>query len=417
VHQPNTARLSQTTFYVATNGSDLNPGTLQQPFRTIQHGLDVATRPGDEVMVRRGTYIEGLTFPANGEAGRPIVLSNYAGEHPFISGAGGSAQKLVRVFNRSHIRVTGFEVGNLVATSPTDSGAIFVEGYGDDIQIVNNDVHDVSPQPHQYANGRAIQVRGFFANRPLTNVVVQGNEIDRCVEQDGNVLEVSGNTDGVRVTHNTLQDDGGNALNVTGGTNPPTYSRWKLQVRNVEVSDNRISATTGHYALGLYIQASLNVRVLRNHVSTSVFGLLVSSEYPGVNSQDITVADNVVTDNSKAGLWIGTPYHKTTVIHATVVGNTVVHNGVGDGENLGIGGAKGVMVTQNQFVAADNIELVFLGKPFIDIALNNNCYDDPGHSPSSAQFNYGGKTHVGFDAYRLATHQDRSSTFGPPCGH
>src|SRR4051812_47760366 len=44
-----------TTYYVATNGSDTNPGTLQAPFRSIQHVADIAN-PGDTIEVREGKY-------------------------------------------------------------------------------------------------------------------------------------------------------------------------------------------------------------------------------------------------------------------------------------------------------------------------------------------------------------------------
>jgi hypothetical protein len=406
----------QTIFYVAINGSDSNPGTLQRPFRTIQHGLNVALEPGDQVEVRGGTYVEGLTFPADGSAAAPIVLSNYPNERPIITGKGGSAQELVRVYNRSHIRISGFDIGNLTAKEPFNSGGIFVDGYGDDIQIVNNTIHDVAPPPNKFANGRAIQVRGFFANRPLTNVVVRANVIARCVAQDGNVLEVSGNASGIKVIDNVLRGNGGAALNITGGTKPPYYTRWKLQVRNVVVSGNRISDTTGKYALGLYIQASKGVAALGNTVTASVYGLYVASEYTGVSSQNITVAGNVVTDNAKAGIWIGTPYHRTTVMGATVTDNVAERNGVGDGENFAIGRAENVTVTGNQFVAADNIELLYLGKPYTNVTLNQNCYDDPSHQPAGALYQYAGGSYTGFDTYRAATHQDARSTFGPPCG-
>ncbi|MBV8117042.1 MAG: right-handed parallel beta-helix repeat-containing protein [Candidatus Eremiobacteraeota bacterium] len=406
----------QSVFYVATTGLDSNPGTLQRPFRTIQHGLNVARAPGDRVEVRGGTYVEGVSFPADGSASAPIVLTNYPNERPAISGKGGSVQELVRIYDRSHVAISGFDIGNLDAKDPFKSGAIFVDGYGDDIQVANNTVHDVAPPPGKYANGRAIQVRGFFADRPLTNVVVRANVIARCVAQDGNVLEVSGNASGVKVIDNVLRDNGGAALNITGGTKPPYYTRWKLHVRNVTVAGNHISATTGKYALGLYVQASQDVRVLDNTVTTSVYGIYVASEYPGVNSQSITISGNVVTDNAKAGVWIGTPYHPTTVMGATVTGNIAERNGAGDGENLGIGRAENVTVTGNQFVAADTIELLDLGKPYVNVTLDKNCYDDPGHQPAAAIYQYEGKTYTGFDTYRAATHQDARSTFGPPCG-
>jgi hypothetical protein len=48
--------LSGKTFYVATNGSDLNNGTsLATPFATWQRGINVAY-PGDTIFIRGGVY-------------------------------------------------------------------------------------------------------------------------------------------------------------------------------------------------------------------------------------------------------------------------------------------------------------------------------------------------------------------------
>ena len=46
-------------YYVATTGSDSNPGTLAQPFRTIVKGVSVL-KPGETTFVRAGTYAESI---------------------------------------------------------------------------------------------------------------------------------------------------------------------------------------------------------------------------------------------------------------------------------------------------------------------------------------------------------------------
>jgi hypothetical protein len=59
-------------FYVATTGSDSNPGTMAQPFATLQKGADVAAA-GDTVYVRGGTY--GITAPKTSGAGVTFTKS------------------------------------------------------------------------------------------------------------------------------------------------------------------------------------------------------------------------------------------------------------------------------------------------------------------------------------------------------
>lgn len=47
-----------TTYYVAPNGNDGNPGTSpEQPWRTIQRAVNQPVVPGDSVMVFDGTYM------------------------------------------------------------------------------------------------------------------------------------------------------------------------------------------------------------------------------------------------------------------------------------------------------------------------------------------------------------------------
>ena len=48
-----------TTYYVATNGNDSNPGTNSQPLRTINQGVGKLSA-GDTLLVKAGTYAESI---------------------------------------------------------------------------------------------------------------------------------------------------------------------------------------------------------------------------------------------------------------------------------------------------------------------------------------------------------------------
>lgn len=86
----------QTTYYVATNGSDANPGTLAAPFLTLQKARDVirtinTNMTGDiYVYLRGGTYTLSapleLTAADSGTNGFHVIYQNYANEAPVISG-------------------------------------------------------------------------------------------------------------------------------------------------------------------------------------------------------------------------------------------------------------------------------------------------------------------------------------------
>jgi hypothetical protein len=62
-------------YHVAPDGSDRNPGTAADPFRTIQRAVD-AVAAGDTIRVHAGTYEEEVHIRRSGGPGRPIVLTS-----------------------------------------------------------------------------------------------------------------------------------------------------------------------------------------------------------------------------------------------------------------------------------------------------------------------------------------------------
>src|SRR5262245_31629134 len=62
-------------YYVAPTGSDSNPGSMAQPFATLQKGHDVAVA-GDTVWIRGGTY--QVVTPKNSGAGIALTKSGTA---------------------------------------------------------------------------------------------------------------------------------------------------------------------------------------------------------------------------------------------------------------------------------------------------------------------------------------------------
>ena len=50
---------SQATHYVSPSGSDSNPGTEQEPWRTVEGSL-AKLEPGDTLLLREGVYEEAI---------------------------------------------------------------------------------------------------------------------------------------------------------------------------------------------------------------------------------------------------------------------------------------------------------------------------------------------------------------------
>ncbi len=79
--------ISATTYHVAIGGNDANPGTLAQPWATIQHAVDFpALAAGDTILVHAGTFV-GARIERSGGPGMPIRLAAAPGEAVLIQGA------------------------------------------------------------------------------------------------------------------------------------------------------------------------------------------------------------------------------------------------------------------------------------------------------------------------------------------
>src|SRR5713101_5480671 len=88
-------RMTPSTFYVSLTGSDNNPGSLSQPFATINHGASVL-HPGDMLYIRAGTYAESLhAIPGGTSWTTPVTVAAYPGETVTLQPNAGSDSVLV----------------------------------------------------------------------------------------------------------------------------------------------------------------------------------------------------------------------------------------------------------------------------------------------------------------------------------
>ncbi|MEN6334380.1 MAG: hypothetical protein ABFE01_08975, partial [Phycisphaerales bacterium] len=85
-------------YYVAVDGSDVNPGTIDKPFATLEKTRDTIRESkarvlgdgGLSVYLRQGKYFRTLPFVLetkdSGESGKPIVYRAYPGENVRLIG-------------------------------------------------------------------------------------------------------------------------------------------------------------------------------------------------------------------------------------------------------------------------------------------------------------------------------------------
>ncbi len=182
------------TYYVATTGSDSNPGTSAAPFATLQKSVNAAG-PGDTIIVGDGTYGPtggllsfGVTINKAGTASAPITLeaANKWGAkldcqltcHSYINFGASSAYWVVK----------GFEIVNGVW-----GGFFSNSGGGSHVLIQGNHIHNIGNQP----NTTDIGVMGIYFGTGGGNPTIDGN----VIHDIGRTTNITGNHDHGVYTH------------------------------------------------------------------------------------------------------------------------------------------------------------------------------------------------------------------------
>ena len=79
--------MTSVTYYVSTDGSDVNSGTIDNPFRTIQRASNTA-KPGDTILVQPGIYRERVSPPIGGSSSSlPITYKSVVPQAAIIRGS------------------------------------------------------------------------------------------------------------------------------------------------------------------------------------------------------------------------------------------------------------------------------------------------------------------------------------------
>ncbi len=518
------------TYFVATTGNDQNPGTLAQPFATIQVGINHATQPGDTVEVEGGTYKQELRLISSGNAAvGPIVLTNYNGQQVIVSASGLTAQdSAIDIFNASYVTVSGLEINNVQANQdaigvkiegkasnvilsnnvvqniqgkgaygilvdgttnksallsnltitgntvdniasindpglngtygiylydPTSAAAnvtnvtisnnqvntlstananmgddlsgIRVEGAAANVTLSGNVIHDVNVPAADKISGNSPQGMGITiygtTTTAITNLVITQNQVFNCKLGESEAVTLNGNVNGFQVTDNLVHDVSNIGIDCIGGEH--WIDNGKGITRNGTVSGNTVynahALYGGGFAAGIYVDGGQNIVLTTNISHNNDEGLEVGAETPGVTASGITVSDNLIYDNTQAGLLFG-GYQKSVgrVANSYFVNNTVYNNDTthtGEGQ-LTITDASNCVVANNIFNAMGT-EVIVASTPDITdtgIQLNYNLYYAPAGASDPSAFIFNNVHYKSFTAYQSGSHQDAHSSFAAP---
>ena len=430
---------TNTSFYVATTGNDSNPGTPPAPWRTIQHAADTA-RAGSTVNVRGGIYEELVNIKASGNASDGyITFRSYPGETAVLDATHftpSGRQGVLTIHNQSYVRIEGFEIRNFhTAEHRLAPLGIDIMGAGSHIELLKNNVHHIEQTfegrdaPGSGGNGFGIAVYGTDAKTPITDLIIDGNEVHHLQTGSSESLVVNGNVTHFRITHNVVHDNNNIGIDVIGfeRTAPdPAVD----QARDGVVSGNLVYNITsrGNPAYGndensdgIYVDGGTRILIEQNVMHDVDFGIELASEHKDRATSYITARNNLIYHCHTAGVSIGgyAPERGHTD-HSTVINNTLYENdasGTGSGEfQMQWNMAENVF--ENNIVYAGHRCLIAVNKSQVDkshppVTIDHNLYYCASGAKASAWAGASG-TVTGFDKYVESTDNDRHSRFLDP---
>ncbi|NND34534.1 MAG: T9SS type A sorting domain-containing protein [Saprospiraceae bacterium] len=420
--------LKATTYYVATTGDDLNAGTQEDPWGTIQFALDQTTA-GDTVAVMGGTYNERIAFNQSGVDGAPIVLTNVSGEVAIIDGTGTSAASsdaLVEIFDQSYIVVNGLHITNNIGI---DAQGILVGGNCQGITISNNEVSQInytsngSSVATPDSNAQPIIVYGSDGDNAITGLIITGNNIHDCDPGYSEGLAVNGNVDGFEITNNEVSNITNIGIDVIGGEGVASAND---QARNGIIRGNDVQNCLSPYATaaGIYIDGAANITVERNLVVGGQWGIEVGAENPIAIASGNVVKNNFIYNNADAAIAVGGydyPANSGKVTSTTIRNNTCLSNDATPG---GIGGQTGQIfisyvedteIFNNIFLKTNGSSLMLFAaanQGTVNLSLHHNIYYSTGNS--GAHFEYFTESYDTITDYQAAQTQDLNSFYANP---
>jgi hypothetical protein len=246
---PLLAQSTGATFYVATTGSDSNPGTITQPWRTIQKAFNTLTA-GQLALVRGGTYTQSVVMTRAGTASAPITVRNFPGETAIIHPGGtGSMDYPVRITaGAAYFRLQGFVIEN----APLDGTVNLYVSDGQqpqpqaahDIEIRGNEIRD--------GMGTGLLVAPRTARVHLIGNSVHDNGVGTAHQHQGLYFQ---GQDGLIANNAVYDQPNGFGIQVRG-------EDTEIAANNVIVTQN---TAVGNSLAGIVVEnTASNIRVVNN---------------------------------------------------------------------------------------------------------------------------------------------------------
>ncbi|OGZ35575.1 MAG: hypothetical protein A2815_01800, partial [Candidatus Portnoybacteria bacterium RIFCSPHIGHO2_01_FULL_40_12b] len=423
------------TYYVSPTGSDTNPGTQSQPFKTIQKAVNLMN-PGDTTIVKGGTYNKGFIVgigegasAKSGTAAKPITVKAATGEtviitneNPFIISdylPDKPRSAIVRFEGRSFWTMDGLNFLFASPTQPSGLSTIWLrngEGYA-----IKNGSFDGNE------NGKGTHVVQVGAM--VSNVLVENNTFERFPADydiygvaigsfagDPKSSSTYGSMNNVTVRGNTFNGLGGDGVQAWGGEDiiieNNKFSRFytdpmeenavdikranRVTIRNNIMGGYQPKSSGGGPAIIIHNFAD-NVTVDGNIIYDSWMGISLDrgnfTEVQGDSTfENIKIIRNVIFNTKKMGISGDSTGAGMRVWYPNVNGLLIAHNVFAHTEGPGmiilrsLLSFQGVEIKNNIFYANNEYAINFLSDAATYVTVGTNDF----FKSSGEQLKWGG---------------------------
>ena len=277
-------------YFVATNGSNSNPGTQALPWKTISKAVQTV-RAGNTVYVRGGVYTEQVDITKSGTQEKPIRFLAYPGETPVIEGSGVNLPTWDSLLNLAGdwIVVSGFEVRN--------SKYMGIELSGQ---------HDVADNVFSHdSQETGILARGDYSTVQNSRIWHSALNNFKGAQSGGGWSSgltaardnVDGRTDFAVLRNNTSWENWGEGVStheangtiIEGNISHDNYSA------NIYISDTTNALCQGNF---VYMTDDPYINAYGAHV-----GIMMGDEVYKPSSANNTVINNIAYNNKRNFFW------------------------------------------------------------------------------------------------------------------
>lgn len=380
--------------FVAKHGKDsfdAEFGTIDKPYKTIQHALDVST-PGTDVIVFPGVYFEKFQFNVSGNLTEGFIrLYPMVPRTVIFDGSRTNDDKsMCAMYQKNYIVVRGFIFRNCFGDANDGVGSgIRVDSNGVGIAILDCEFENLAIFKNPKAainfntNFPIITFIGTDEANSINNVLVDGNYIHNCRMGYSEGISMSGNVENGMISNNFIEDNSNIGIDVIGN-----YGRVadpaKDKVRNVVITGNTCRRNISPVAssAGIYVDGAEHITIENNVLDSNLVGIEVGCEKDGI-TKSISVLNNVITNSVREGIGIG-GYNPATTgksLNVLVYGNILKNNDTSNGRygELLLYELESVGVYNNIFILRQNSNLISSpdGREQVNLDFDKNIVRSP----------------------------------------